>query len=266
MADEPILEFFSHASYNREVFLLNEGHAFRTYSQIHRNFDTLATVPSRDRDAQGKSLVSLIPLVLLMQRQGLFAFSALSRYQSFEAWVLLRPCIEAALIMGKWIDNPKNAEVWNNRLKNRKAYQKAYQAWRLVSKSLPRAKEIQAVLSRVNDDFMHLNERYYSRSLEVSDASGDLVNVEVHYFDRDGADHQAHVLAFLHLVLVVQDSVADLLASRFPDSQRVNVGLEVSEASFAARVREFLEAHPKRAPVLRELGLWQLDSVNHTAA
>jgi hypothetical protein len=28
--------------------------------------------------------------------------------------VLLRPGIEAALIIGKWVDDPRNAEIWKN--------------------------------------------------------------------------------------------------------------------------------------------------------
>lgn len=256
MAHSHLLAFRSHVLYNQSVSLLNEGYAFYAYHQIHLNFDNLIRVCSTVRDLKGHSMVSFGPFLLLMQRQGTAAYWSLASNQSYEAWVLARPMLEACLIIGKWIDDDANAEIWKRRETDRKAYREAYQGQKLESTSLPRSSELRSVLSRINDDFMHLNDRYYRRHTEVIPDSPDSVYIQVHYFDPDPVDHLAHVLAFLHLVLVAQDSIARLWLETFGEAGRAEVGLKTFEAEFAERVRQFLMTHPDRRPVLEELGLW----------
>ncbi len=123
MAHSHLLEFRSHVLYNQSVSLLHEGYAFYAYHQIHLNFDKLIRVCSTTRDLKGHSLVSFSPFLLLMQRQGTTAYWSLASSQSYEAWVLARPMLEACLIIGKWIDDEANAEIWKNREMDRKAYQ-----------------------------------------------------------------------------------------------------------------------------------------------
>jgi hypothetical protein len=74
--------------------------------------------------------------------------------------VLLRPGIEAYLIIGKWIDDPATAEIWKNRRNDWKNYQKTYSGPALRSRSLPMSDQIQTILSIVNDDFVHANPDY----------------------------------------------------------------------------------------------------------
>ncbi len=256
-----ILDFESARSYNRHAFLLNEGHAFSAYSQIDQNFERLAYVLSKGRDKNGKSYVSLIPFILLMRRQALNAFWSLCGYQSFEGWILLRPCLESALIIGKWIDDPETATIWRNREKDRDKYAREYSGKRLRSKSLLHSDLIQSVLSRINDDFMHANPKYYQRHTKVCERSAEIIEVNVDYFDDD-ANHEAHLLAFLNLVIFVQRSLSDLLASLLIDQTKVNVGFDSFQKAFSIRYNDFMNKNPNHAIVVKELGLWKYENAS----
>ena len=139
----PSLEYQSTRSYNREIFFIEHADLVKVFVAIDNNFNTLLQLPAKRRDGNGSSYVALIPFVFLLQRQAQSAFEALSAYQSYQAWVLLRPGIEAALIIGKWVDDPKNAEIWKNRENDPKPYQKSYTGKALRSKSLPNSEPIQ---------------------------------------------------------------------------------------------------------------------------
>src|SRR6187431_2577269 len=105
-----ILQYRSLLALNREVFLLKYPFTILDFDRIDENFPTLAEPLHTVRGTDGKSHVSLVPFLLLMQRQVRSAFIALSAFQSYDAWLLLRPALESALICGKWIEDPKSAE------------------------------------------------------------------------------------------------------------------------------------------------------------
>src|ERR1700733_11616740 len=146
--EDTILHYRSALAYNREVFLIEHGELFKALSSIDDNFKVFLDALRTMRDPKGKSYVSLIPFALLIQRQSRAAFEALTAFQSYLAWVLLRPGIEALLIIGKWIDDPANAKIWQNRKEDRRGYQHAYSGKALTSSSLPSSDRIQRVLSK----------------------------------------------------------------------------------------------------------------------
>ena len=98
-----VLELRSSRTYNQDIFLLNHSDAFFAYHRVNKNFDGLGLVLSTQRDRSGHSHVGLIPFWLLIQRQAMSAFWAMAGHQSFEGCVLLRPAVEASLIIGKWV-------------------------------------------------------------------------------------------------------------------------------------------------------------------
>ena len=260
MADgkDTVLDYESARSYNRNVFLLNHGWTFAAYSQIDRNFYRLGYVLSQGRDRNRKSHVSFIPFFLLMRRQAMNAFWSLCSHQSFEAWVLLRPCLESALIVGKWTDDPGASEVWKNRASDRDTYRREYSGKRLRSESLRHSDLIQSVLSRINDDFMHANTEYYRRHLDVRERpDGETVELNVHFFDAE-LDHETHLLAFLHLLMVVQNSLSELLGALLVDQQPVDVGYNSFREAYRGRYESFLKDHPEQASVIQDLGLWPM--------
>ncbi|MBI4481252.1 MAG: hypothetical protein HY652_00035 [Acidobacteria bacterium] len=254
ISSNDVLEYRNRLAFNREFFLLKYGFAFHAFTQIDSNFNVLGQILQSKKDKNGKSRVSFIPFVLLMQRQARAAFEGISSFQSYEAWVLLRPCLEAALIMGKWEDDPQNCNIWKNRAEDREAYWKTYTGRKLRSTALPRSDRLQTVLSRINDDFIHANPDYYLRHTKIQ-PQVETVGILVHYFD-DAADHEAHLHAVLHLILVVQDSAAGMLRQIFGGLDPLTVALDVYENEFAPRVRKFLERSPSHKTVLAELGLW----------
>jgi hypothetical protein len=252
---EVILDYQTAASKNQNIFLLNHSYAFHAFGGLNDNFDVLGRILQTKRNSKGKTHVSFIPFLLLMQRQALSAFQSLWSHQSYQAWVLLRPALESALIMGKWVDNTDNATLWNRRREDPEKYRKEYSGKKLISKSLPNAAEIRAVLGRINDDFMHLNADYYSRHMEMRPAGPDAYNVLVQYFDAD-QDHAAHLLAFLHLVGVCQDAVLGLLQSVCPGIESIAKVTPKVEEALSDQAKALTTQHPETRIVLRELGLW----------
>jgi hypothetical protein len=257
---DQILDYRSALAYNREVFLIEHGELIKAFSAIDANFTVLIEAPRTMRDADGKSYVSLIPLLLLAQRQSRAAFEAFAAHQSYQGWVLLRPGIESVLIIGKWIDNPANAKIWQdrekepNRKKHRAAYQNTYSGPALKSKSLPSSERIRTVLSKVNDSFVHANPDYYDRHLK--DRAGDpgYVNFVLDYFEDDSL-LEANVLAFLHLLLVMQDALLDLLKHLFLTPTKLRTSLASFDQNFGARIAQLVSASKEAATTLDQLGL-----------
>jgi hypothetical protein len=251
----PLLEYHGAIEYNRTIFLLNRGWAFGAFSTIDGGFNQLAKLLCKHRGPEGKSRVSFIPFLLLMQRQARSSFERLSSLQSYEAWVLLRPCLESTLILGKWTDDVAFARIWENRAADRDAFRREYSGKNLRSKSLCRSVELQQVLSRINDDFMHANSAYYTRHTAVGSVDANNVGILVNYFDTE-VDNEAHTLALAHLLVVVQESVLALFASTFGTVPVKTMGLSSFEKAYEQRARQLLDRSPQYEAVLQGLGLW----------
>jgi len=254
--DDQILRYRSVLAYNREVFLIEHAELVKEFSVVDSSFSELCEILSRMRDADTKSYVSLIPFVLLLQRQTRAAFEAFAAYQAYQAWVLLRPGVEALLIAGKFLDDRDNVSIWKNRKEDQKArqrYQQTYSGRSLKSTSLPGSDRIQRVLSNINHDFVHANPDYFYRHSKAQAGNPGCVNLVVDYFD-EGVFHEAHVLAFLHFLLVMQDALAASLARLF----NVPVGLKSSSDSFVrhfgARMRNICSQSQEGRAVLEQLG------------
>ena len=252
---ERVLEFRDTIEKNRQVFLLQHSYAYFAFVGLCEGFDPIGRRLQTGRDRNSKTRPSFIPFVLLMERQAMNAFEALSSYRSYEAWVLIRPALEAALYMGKWEDDPENAAIWNAREQRRTEYIKAFTGKGLMSTSLPRAADISAVLARLNDEFIHANEPYYSRHTIAQRITDKELFLGLDFFDIE-EDMEAHALAFLHLVAVLIDSVDAMLASVLTNTGAhvalaPRLGRELADRT--SRVRAENERHER---ILRELGLW----------
>jgi hypothetical protein len=252
--DDEILHYRSALAYNREVFLIEHGELVKVFSAIDGNFGPLIEPPRTMRDGNGQSHVALIPFISLLQRQGRGAFEAFGSYQSYQGWVLIRPGIEALLIIGKWTDDSANATIWKNRQQNRKEYQKAYQGQSLRSLSLPGSDKIQGVLSKINDDFVHANPDYYSRHLDIAQGDPGFVNFRLEYFDQDGLQ-AAHLFAFLNLLLVMQEALANLFAGLFRIPVELKASLNTFQTQFGARMAGLASRSADADAILKQLGL-----------
>jgi hypothetical protein len=154
---------------NRELFAKAYSSVLQAFEVSVQGFALLAQQLRDGRDENGKSHVRLGPFFFIMQRQVMAAYDALMSRQAYLAWVTVRPGVECALIMGKWIDDKANADIWSNRFDDRAAYRKAYEGKGLESRALPRSVAIRKALSEINDLFVHPNPMYYYRHLELTD-------------------------------------------------------------------------------------------------
>jgi hypothetical protein len=250
--ENDILQYRAAQAYNAEVFLLQHGEYFRTFDAIDKNFSALVEPLSTLRDGDGKSYVGLIPFVFLLQRQSRAAFEALSTFQSYQGWVLLRPGIEAVLIIGKWVDDPENAKIWASRREDWRTYQKAYSSQALCSKRLPSSSAIRRALTKVNDDFVHPNPDYYSRHLRAQQPDEKTVQFWLTYHDDDVLT-DAHVLAFLHLLLLMQEALAGLVSAIFGRTINLTANVATFDHVFGKAVAALREKSPEAAD-LDQLG------------
>jgi len=142
---------------NRETFLLKHSRDFVRFELFLRDLQAIWLRVSRERDSSGRSHVGLTLLSSLLIRHCVFGFQQLMSYQSFLAWLCLRPGLEGLLIMGKWVDDSQTATIWRERAKNVRAYSANFSGQRLISKSLPQSEKFRDVLTRLNDEFVHPN-------------------------------------------------------------------------------------------------------------
>jgi hypothetical protein len=252
-----VLEYHAFVAHNREVFLLNHGEEIACWEHIADVFSGLRQSLRKGRAANGKTHVSLLPFVLLAQRQTMIGLDCLATAQSHAAWPLLRPLLEAALVMGKWMDDPRNASIWQKQQVDRKAYMATYTGKGLQSASLPGSDAIQQALRRVNDDCEHMNERFYHAHTQATPLRGGCL-VEVPMFDADPPSQEANLYAATHLVLVVLSSVERMLAGRLQPAVSGTVPLTQYQALRLARVVELAGSHPELHSLLVGLGLWPL--------
>lgn len=248
---------------NREVFLLKYPNILLDFLKTDDYCSILTVSLTKRRLPTGKTLVSFVPLIGLLQRQLRNAFESFSAAQSYQGWVLLRPALESALIIGKWTDNKKYCDLWMNRDKNRKEYAREYSGSALESKSLPLSKEIRAVLSRINDDFMHLNEGYYMRHSSLNPINEEKFLYKIDYFDEDIVQ-DFHLHAFMHLSLVVLQSIAVLLDNEFKDGDEIPIDIDGFRKAYEGSIQKLVRKDPNHVRVLTELGLWPNQAVHLT--
>jgi len=242
---------------NREIFLIQRQYAFHAFAGVIDYFDSIGRRVQNGRDANGKSHIGLLPFILLAQRQAMNAFELLSSHRSYDAWLSFRPSLECVLMCGKWVDDPKNAELWSQRKERKDEYSKSFSGKKFRSKSLPRSDELQTVLSLLNDEFVHANNDYYQRHMSLERINESELFLKVDFIDIN-ADSEAHTLAFLHLVVVMLDSLDSMFASLFvgaPPCRRMTDALEKTLGKQATLAVSLAQEHQR---TLKDLGLWHI--------
>ncbi len=255
MQEIRFLEYRSTLAYNRHVFSIEHGDLLKAFVAIEGNFPTLIELPQTRRDRNKRSWVSMIPLLLLLERQALAAFELLTADESYQAWLLLRPGIEATLIIGKWIEDPASAKIWENKDKDPRSYRKAYMGKALQSTALPGSDVIQAALGKINDRFVHTNTGYYHRHLDVAPGDPGYVNVLLTYHEDDPLQ-LANAFAFLHLVLMMQDALLAAFNGLFGTEATLPTSLAVFRERFGNRIAELARTNSEYRAVLTDLGIW----------
>jgi hypothetical protein len=249
------LEYRGTLALNREVFLLNEKRAFSTFNLIDDCFPKMIDAVLGARGPEGKTQVSMVPMLSLMQRQFRSAFQSISSFQAYEAWLLLRPAIEIPLIIGKWFDDRNNVRIWKERATKKKQYRQCFMGEALRSTSLVDSERIQRALSRLNDLFVHPHPEYCYRHLNVQPIVGDQILMRVEYFDE--IDYvQITWLAMSHLMVFVQDRLWSAIASRLVGVEGDYAALARFEATFREDADKAAAKSTESKRMLTELGLW----------
>ena len=253
--DHPFVDYHRTLAANREVFLLKFPELYFEFLKIDDYTSALCTAITHGHTKERKTLVSLLLMMSILQRQMQNAFESFSSMQSYQAWVLFRPALEATLIMGKWLDDKKFVGIWNNRYDNRKSYSNTFQGPSLESNSLPRSAEIRSVLSKINDDFMHLNPNYSARHSRLEEKDEEYCSLKTSYFDQE-EEHAIHLYAFLHLCLVTLRCIAAMLQRQFTEDIAIQVDPDIFEKKYKKKIAQLLKTYPNGKKVLTDFGLW----------
>ena len=242
---------------SRAWFFEQHAAVAASFEVLNSGFDELGRCLQLGRDANNKTHVSLAPLLLIAQRQAFLALDALASRQAYQAWVLVRPEIEAALVMGKWMEDLANFHIWDQRSADPQAYRKAYTGKALVSSALPRSFEIQVSLKTINDLFLHPNPEYYLRHTGITELDDGNIELKLRFFDDDEV-HWASILGMLHLLIVVQESLAWMFGSKFVnlDIRPDCYGLASFEAAHAHAAAQAASSGTTAAVIVHDIGLW----------
>jgi hypothetical protein len=240
---------------NREVFLLNQPRAVSTFGRIDRRFDKMIEALNGARTPAGKTQVSPMVMMLLMQRQFRAAFQSISSFQAYEAWLILRPAIEIPLIIGKWLDDRANVTVWKERASNPKEYRKHFSGASLRSQSLPESERIQNALSRLNDRFAHPNPDYCYRHVNVQPEEEQQLSLRIEYFDEE-EDVKVAWLAMSHLMVIVQDRLWMAIASTLANADGHSNQVTDFETVFRKEAEAVATKSEVSRKMLEEIGLW----------
>ncbi len=241
---------------NRDLFLLKFHNVVCDFLTLDSYFEPLHNLTIKPKK-NGKNNSGFIPFMILMRRQTINAFEALATAQSYQSWVMFRPAIEATLIMGKFMDDPLYAKYWKQRSEYHNEFHKHFEGKGLVSDHLPKSKDIQLVLKKINDEFMHLNSDYVWRFTKIHDADTNMVKIATDYVDSD-EDQAAHLYAFLHLALILIDSLFSMLNADIMEPVDINVKLKGFEEAYAPLVSKLCQDHPDKKSILKGFGLWEI--------
>jgi len=241
---------------NRRAFSCNFAPDVRTFESLLETLQLVWARLGRERGASGVSHAGLLLFSNILTRHTLVGFEHLSSYQSFLAWLSFRPGLEALLITGKFVDDPRNAGIWKNRQTDWKLYDRTFSGSGLESKSIAQSRAFRKILSRLNDELMHPNPSFTYRDATQEDEGNDVL-LEIQCFDTDADIHEAHLLAYLNLldlVIGTSTSLVDALcgaASTAPAREEYATQQLVRATRLAAR-------NCLAKKVMQELGLWKM--------
>lgn len=259
MSKDHLREFRAALQNNRNLFLKAFPWADSNVLRLLHRADEVLHFLQTAIDASGKTQFSMVPMLMLLERQIIAAYELFSSFRSFQGWLLFRPGIEAILVTGVWLDDRRMVEIWRNRQRNHREYLKNYSGKKLESASLPNSQRIRAVLSRINDDFPHPNADYSARHLVISPIDTKDFLLTIDYFD-DANVAEANLLSFLMASAVVIDSFAQMVARIFVASPVQPVAPEIG-SELGPHCLKLIKRDEAASDVLRRLGLWDLERI-----
>jgi AraC-like DNA-binding protein len=115
------------------------------------------------------------------------------------------------------------------------------------------------VLGRINDSFVHSNAAFAYRESALSAASDKTVVLETQFFDRDREVHNAHLLAYLHLIEEITMSSAQLI-DKLCAPEKELPPRSITEVR-SEQAKRLAARNNIAARILTDLGLWDLKAL-----
>ncbi len=252
-------EYLSILNDNFSIFVKNfSSNYLPSFGIIISSLESIWQRLGKERDLCGHSHVGILPFVNLLIRHSIFGFQHIAYYQSFLCWLTFRPGLEAFLILGKFVDDPANANIWKNRETDREAYIRTFQGRNLASNCLPQSTEFQKILSRLNDQFMHPNPDFVYRDTKLLDGGDSSLFLRTEYFDsaKEPGIHESHLLAYLNLLDKISfgsNKLVNQLCGPAPKELRPAKSFDESSEEKAVHLAE---SSPLCKKIMKELGLW----------
>jgi hypothetical protein len=266
--ESELVHYSSVLKANRETFLLNHREEYITFENVDKRLNAIAGIIATKRTDKGESIVSLSAFLLMIVRQGRNAIECLSRYQSSEAWLVFRPALEAALVIGKFLDNPENAAIWWDKkqiYENRKTdktkydqYRKEFEGDGLIPASLPRGKEFRQLLSKINDKYVHMNSDYFSKDIQINDDGSSEIEMKVHFVDFDQQMQKAQLFSFLHMYCLLVSALGGAFATRFTNETVLIINVKNMEDKWLPKVLDLSKDNSMLKEYIRDYGLWNI--------
>lgn len=191
-----------------------------------------------------------------MERQAIVALDCFSRYQSYNAWIVFRPAIEALLIIGKFLDDPLNVALWKNRKAKLGEYKKQFQGKGLISGSIRHSEQLQELLSKINDEFVHVNFDYIQNNYKIEEIETNKLLISSPYMD-DGDSHRAFFYSFLNVYRTIILSLADAISTEFNKEIVFGIELEKMYEYLKPRLTDIINKSTDLSLICREYGLWE---------
>ena len=251
------LTYGSKLSYNREVFLTNYREELAMFEESNALLQNMGSFISKTRDINGNSHVSLLFLIGIIERQARIAFDCITRYQAFTAWITFRPAVESLLIIGKFIDNPRNAEIWINRKQYKKEFKKEFTGKGLIPSSFALAKKFRRLLTKINDEFVHSNWNYLKKNYQQIPINSGTAFL-IPYIDEDFFEHSAFLYSFLHIYRLMIVSIGQALGPKFGNKGKMQIDHKIMERVLAPKVEKLASEHPGLVNILETFGLYKL--------
>ncbi len=234
------------------------------FEDLNEKMNSIQRLISMEADDEGKSQLGLLPFLLIIERQAINAFECLTKYQSYEAWMVFRPAIEAALLVGKFIDNPNNAELWKNKVEYRKnndkrslkRYYQEFEKGGLIPKSFKYGKELRELLTKINDEFMHVNFSYFERmyDLELVDENTGYLNIS--YNDKDVLKHKAYLYSFLNAYQILIQCLGNAFLYKYKKYEQLkNLNKPSVRYIWEDSINEIISSRPDLEDIFYSYGL-----------
>jgi len=241
---------------NRQIFLLNFHANFHAFETMFRALQTAWARLGTERDRPGRSQVGLLPFANILARHTLVGFEHLTYYQSFLAWLAFRPGLEAFLMIGKFVEDPANADIWKNRQSDWKSYKKTFSGSALESKSLAQSAAYRQILTHLNGEFIHPNPDFAYRDAAQKN-NGKSVLLEIQCFDGDPDIHEGHLLAYLNLLDLVVVGSENLVTNLCGPPVAASTRETYSKQQFN-RAKQLATKNGVSKKVMEELGNWKV--------